>query len=300
MSLNKRIIEPIISIASLEATNLCNSNTPSIEIAPEGLKDLDLRRKEAKDRIAEWLANGYSPEQIHFDGYKWRNWVHGKEANSGWSWAMWEQIQILSAKNNFVYKEKLEEQDFINKPNIDIQKYFELINPDWINIVGQANNIILKRRIHNTQSPLLNFLRTPEGILYKRYCQRILWGEATRNHGKKLTKTIVGATSNCIEFSPFDGMTSLFDIETFEDALDTEITVYRGVEFDEKPERVKKARIESWTTCPEVARLFAEGYYHSINIPGQGKVFKRLITLREIMIYINLDGEYEVILKPQK
>lgn len=47
-----------------------------IKTAPAGTPEIDRYRAEAEKRIRDWLDSGKTPEQIAYDGYRWRSLAH--------------------------------------------------------------------------------------------------------------------------------------------------------------------------------------------------------------------------------
>jgi len=284
--------------SSMGAVSICQPDVFVIEKAPDSANRIEQYRKEAIDRINEWTSKGMTAEQIYYDGFKWRDWVRSSPA-SGWNWAMWEQCQMIAASIGKSYPEKLDEQELFDNPNIDINLY-GCANPDYNRIGLLADDVMTDRRNRNIETKLARFLSSKDGKLFTKVSLRKLWAAVVHNGCTECSgKGTWGATGNLASYNPFAEMKELLSAKSFAEALETEITVYRGVH---SPERVfgSPRKLESWSTCPEVAKLFAEGYFYSYNKPGAGKVFERKIKFKEIKAFINPDGEYEVILKPEE
>jgi hypothetical protein len=274
-------------------------SSSSIELAPEGTKGIEQFRREAADRMIEFQKQGQTLEQIARDGYQWRNWAHNnKHEGSGWDWAMWEESQKIANKVDYEYKDVLTAQDILDDPLLDAD-LLTMTSEDYRQATNIADTVITNRRNNNTQAELSKFLDTPQGELYKNYSLRTLWGDVVNNGVKPVSPEFrgFGALRHFQTFNPYKGMGELLKASTFAEALNTPVTLYRGVTKYDDPSRLNL--MNSYTTCPEVAKLFAEGYASSYNDPNTGTVLERTVKFGDIAAYINPDGEFEVIL-PKK
>jgi hypothetical protein len=279
-----------------------SSDVHDIEYAPKGLKDIDKRREEAARRIEEWQHGGVwqpkvkSVDTIIREGYKWREWAHNETGNDAWNWAMWEEIQKLAKKYGYEYKNVLTAEDVMNDLNFDASMLLN-IDEKYNRANEIADQIITNRRNFNTESELAKFLQSEYGQLYKNYSLRELWGNVVRTGVDPiaLTQRSFGALRHFDTASLYAGMGGLLSAKTFEEALNTPITVYRGVtDLIENPNSFRG--LVSFTTSPEIAKLFAEGYADSYNKPGTGTVISRTVNFGDISVYINPDSEFEVVI----
>jgi hypothetical protein len=277
-----------------KGTNGGNTSESSIkkeiQQAPDNVKGMEKSRKEAQDRIKQWKESGMTDEEILYDGYRWREFVK-RLPDSSWDWAVWEQIQQLAQEKGFEYKENLTEEDIFNDPKMPMD--------DLEREIPKANEETTNYRNNNNKNKIISYLKTPEGEKYTKISQRKIWGLVSSNEGKEIIshKSGLGATSHFESYSPFKGMENLLKAKSFEEALNTNITVYRGITDNYV---TVKSNLTSYTTCPEIAKLFAEGYFHNYNSPGTGKVITREVKLKDIKGFINNDGEYEVLLNIPK
>ena len=268
-------------------------NTP-IEFAPDTIPNMEKYRRDAKKRIAEWKSPGNSDkwnnmtdEQIAYQGYYWLGCVRNTP-DVGWDWAMWEQCQMMAAKIGLRYSEELTEQELFDNPKIPFELTHCLVNDrQFLKIIEEAQPFVHKLKRDNKKWGLYRFLQTPNGKIYTRICQRMLWGEAFHHLYYKTDKSRY-----------FSGMSALLNAKNFKEALETEITVYRGIIDEECPEQVKRARIESWTASKKMARLFAEGLYFNYNKPGTGTVLEKTIKLKDVLAFV--DDELEIILRKRR
>lgn len=277
-----------------------------IERAPKGLPRIKKYRKEAIARIAQWLRDGDTPEEIIRDGYKWRAWCRDTERGEkhgqawAWDWAVWEQIQLLAQKHGYEYKDNLTEEDIFNDPFLPEPTSVLCDGPRqraYQRADYTADNQLTDYRNHNRARVLVKFLRSDDGLLWKRMVLRDLWRRVIRNQGKRIKGYTLGATRHFKEYAPFPGMQKLREATTWEEAMATEVTVYRGVYGED--ENPGKNPVLSYTTSPQLARLFAEGYLHSSNNPGKGRVFKRTVLFGDLLGFYDTDSEHEVFLGPR-
>lgn len=206
---------------------------------------------------------------------------------------------MVAASIGYTYKDKLSAQEIFDNPRID-SDLLELADPIYRGIDDLADAIITDRRNRNIHSKLVSFLRSNKGKIFTRVSQRRLWVLVVKNGYRPVNTPTFGATRHFPEVNPFLGMGGLLKARRFEEALSTEVAVYRGIEEGASPTWVGQREIESWTTCREVAVLFAEGYYNHTIRPGSVTVLERKIKFGEILAFINPDDEYEIILRPEK
>jgi len=247
----------------------------------------DKYRQEAIDRIKEFRHNGMSDKDLVYEGYRWRYFAHRPNA-SGWDWAMWEEIQKVAKSMDFEYIKNITNDDVFNDPYIDIM----LLSKDYGRARDAADAVITDYRNVNNKTKLNTFLKSDEGKLFTELSQRQLWESVVRNNGEQIQQTGYEAAHNRMKIDPFPGMQDLLHAKTFEEAKNTLVTVYRGVHY----EKDINTQIKSYTSSPQIAKLFAEGYYESYNEPGTGTVYTRNVRFGDILAYINPDGEYEIIL----
>lgn len=229
-----------------------------------------------------------SDEQIIYDGYQWREWV--QDRGGGWDWAMWEQIQGLANKNGFEYKKELTSNDIFNDPKIPMG----LIGNKF---QSQIDNSITSYRNNNNKTQMTKFLNTEAGQAFTKLSQRQLWGNVIWDKNEKVNPT--SSLRQIGHYKPYSGLQDLKNAKSFEDALNTEVTLYRGVAKNYQEGSIK-LQLTSFTTSATIAKVFAEGYLSSINIPGTGKVITMKVPLKDIKGFINPDGEYEVLLRISK
>jgi len=260
-----------------------------IETAPEGLPEMERRREEAKRRLVEWQSGqdsfGYgnrpmSKEEIISDGYQWRHWAHSRtHGQNAWDWAMWEEIQKLAQKEGYQYKDKLTEQDLLDNPMI----------PDYEDVLGKeivTDEVTTGWRNYPDPRVMLKFINSLEGKAWKVRSLRQIWA---------MVKTI----SENDTMKTFPGLVGLRSAKNWEEALNTDIQVYRGI--PEEKEKPTERNFISYTTVPAVADKFARGYYYSYDKgEGTGIVVKRTIKFGEILGFVNNDAENEVLVKPPK
>jgi len=273
-----------------------------IEHAPVYMPDMDRRREEAIKRVKEWRDEGQPVESIIKDGYLWRKRAKtidvAKHARA-WDWAVWEQIQALAKEHGYEYKDTLTAEDVFNDPMLpDPERVLD--DPQYQRAEDASDNPITAYRNTNKAHPLLKFLKSKDGVVWHGMSLRKLWCGAKLAGGRTFSRGSFGADRHFETFDPFPGMTGLLGAKTWEQALDTEVTVYRGVIDPKHGENLAGKPVVSYTTSPQIARLFAEGYFYNYNKPGQGKVYERKVKFGDILGYLNPDGEYEILLTPPK
>src|SRR4030042_1685328 len=264
-------------------------NGQEIETAPPGTERIDEYREQARARLIEWrlpgLSHGkYSDEQILWEGYQWRSWAHSKiHGKSGWDWAMWEEIQRFAKQKGFVYKDRLTKQDLLDNPVI----------PDTENILGKFSNIAddisTNWRNRANRNQMWNFIKSPEGQNWSITSKREIWG-----HVKAMKDEDIGKN--------YPGLIGLKNVNSWEEALNTEIDVYRGISLKEgEVEKPYSQYFISYTVVPAMADKFARGFYYSYDAgEGKGIVVKRRIKFGDILGFVNNDGENEVLVRPPK
>ncbi len=262
--------------------------TATIERAPAGLPKLEQYRREAKERLAEFRRDGQSELDLAHSAYRWRHFVNMHGRNSAWDWAMYEATQEVAAKIGYPIKAQLTDANIFDDPLIDM----ECLSERWHIADSYSDQAVTDFRNHNRDTAFGAFLASEAGRDWTTLTQRKLWGMVVQDNNQPRKGRMLGAPRHFDSFLPFPGAQALKQAHSWAEALETEITIYRGQE-NADPARGK---LVSYTTSPQVARLFAEGYYHSYNKPGQGVVLERQVKLKDILAYLNPDGEYEVIL----
>lgn len=267
-----------------------------IETAPPGMERIEKYREEARARLIEWQHGGiysrkYSDEQILWEGYQWRKWAHSKQSGeSGWNWAMWEEIQRFAKQKGFTYKEKLTKQEILDNPMIpDVDELLDGFG-------AIADEVTTNWRNRANRSQMWRFINSPEGKNWSITSRRELWGQVKAISEDDIRKN-------------YPGLIGLRRANSWNEALNTEVEVYRGIplyytsagppEGGEKPYTGRK--FVSYTVVPAMADKFARGYYHSYDAgEGKGIVVKRRIRFGDILGFVNNDGENEVLVKPPK
>lgn len=270
------------------STYICKNKF--IEFAPESVPDLQKYRGLAIEHIIElksigilYKSRGFTDEEIAYDGYRWREHVR-LNPTDGWDWAMWEQSQLIALSIGMTYKD-LSDKLFFDHPKFP-HDLLHFVNPIFREIEETADNsIIFDFKKHNVKTELIQFLQSENGKIYTKISQRHLWEEVVDR----------GSSPIDSDYYPLMGMSSLLSCKNFDEALESEVTVYRGIEDGECPKYVKRAEIESWTVSRKMATYFAEGYYNSCNNPGTGTVLEKKIKFKEIMAFFK--SELEIILK---
>jgi len=255
----------------------------SIEEAPATIKDfegLPLRRKEAIDRLEEWRNSSIpmTDEEIIKDGYKWRKWAHLN--NDSWNWAVWEEIQKLAHQHGYTFRDTQYTRDeLLDDPLL----------PDIDEVLGDyldADDAVTNWRNTSRMKPMETFMESRRGREWRVRSLRDLW-----KHVKTLPE------DKAKEYYP--GLMKLREAHNWDEAMDTEIEVLRGV-F--RQGRVDEDRpFVSYTTSPYIADKFSRGYYHSFDAgPNKGEIIKRTVKFGEALGYLNPDGENEILLRPIK
>jgi hypothetical protein len=269
-------------------------------------KDWEKYEGEAKARVEEWVDGGkygrkMEPEEICYEGYRLR--ASARNASDSWCWALWEAVQRFAASRGFSYKDDVTEEDVFADPAMPEPEGIigdDKVRERWQVAAHTADSWLTDYRNSNNAKALLDFFGTESGGMWRRHCQRDLWNLARGSGGETVSvgKRGFGAERHFDDYRPFAEPGGLKGANTWEEALDAEFTVYRGVVKGDEAENARRKPVVSYTTSPEIARLFAEGYYHSYNVPGQGKVYQRTCRLRDVLSYLNPDGELEVLLRP--
>ena len=266
----------------------------SIEYAPVGTERIEKYREEADQRISEWLSSGMSKLDIVRTGYRWRNFAH-LHGDYGWDWAMWEKMQELASEIGYEYKNPLTISDVLNDPTLD-SSLLEDIDESYHKANVTADKIITSRRNVNNERELHTFLNSELGKLYRTMSLRKLWGEVVANNQSEISpEGSFGADRHFKKYFPYPGMLRLLEAKNFNDALNTEVTIYRGI-IEGVGDYVPNSKLVSFTTSKDIAKLFAEGFYHSYNKPNTGRIIEKNIKFGDILAYINPDNEYEIIL----
>ena len=280
-----------------------------IEMAPADIPDMEQNRIDAVKRIQEWRASGRSDADIARDGYKWRFWAHRDSISNrhiAWEWAMWEQIQGVAEKQGYKYKKVLTAKDVFDDPDMDPENlayaYDKRVRDKWARVDHYADEYGTNwRNDVSSRDSMDEWLNTEDGKAHSDYSIKQLWYNA-----RKVGTDYVpggkgyGASRHFDKYRPFAGLEELANAKNFEEAKNATVELYRGVEREEYATEDRRVPFISYTTSPEIAKLFAEGYAHSYNKPGQGMVVKRRIKAKDMLAFINNDGELEVLVKPPK
>lgn len=256
--------------------------------------DWEQMHTDAVERIQEWKDSGMTEEEIIRNGYFWRK--IAQEYNQTWDWAVWNEIHNLAESRGYKYKDELTDEDILNDPLMDEEL---LLSDKYQRAMLSADTVYTNYRNYNDKDKLYRYINSKDGQLAREISLHKLWRSVVENGGKLVTpSSLMAVHALRKKIALFPGMQKLRDAKTFQEALDTDIVVYRG-KADFYGNRPTIGKLISYTTSPQIARLFAEGFYASINKPGTGAILKRTVKLRDIFAFINNDGEYEVVLPPQ-
>jgi len=248
-------------------------------------------QQDAADRIQEWIKSGDSVDSIVKNGYFWRE--SARNSNSSWDWAVWEETRKLADSVGYKYKDSLSDQEILDDPVFESR----LLSDKYKTALSKADTAYTDYRNYNDKNKLYKFVNSDEGKLANEAELHELWGSVIEQ-GNVLVKPsnlmAVHALRNKIALYP--GMQGLRNARTFQEALNTEVTLYRGeADYYGKASKIS-GKLTSYTTSPQIARLFAEGFYSSINMPNTGTIVRRKVRFGDILAYINNDGEFEAIL----